>query len=479
MLCPAASICPPVLTRDHAIYGGLDGKLYVVPLAGGEPRSFATAFGAPITAPVAVADGRIYVPLRGRLPLRAAAPDGKAPLPTKDLEVTKIRSPLTGPLADAKYDWYTNYGDFGSARTPTSKGCSRRCGCAGPAGWKAPSSTCRSAAAGGCTRTRPKGQIIAVEQDTGRLLWRRYWPDVYLSFTSPLYVNGKLLVPQAGMKQLADALPRRRHRQAAVGSAVHRLAQLEPAVPAGRARQPRDLRLRLRRVRRARNREAVHVQGHAASRADGREVMSWIYSNDNPYYPKDNRPLLWAWDLDTGKVVWQKDFSEYGRGGNDCGICLLDGKLFYSTFFGYSASQRARRGLPPENNGLTACLDPQTGDVVWQTNKYYVTAKCTLTGTRRPHLHRRLQPGQRRHQGPLRVVSRRQGRLARLAVRPGHLRPERRHRRRAVHLLQRPARPRQRLRPRRPARSSAASITTTPAAASRCPARTSSARTWT
>ncbi len=32
-----------------------------------------------------------------------------------------------------------------------------------------------------------EGQVIAVEQDTGRLLWRRYWPDVYLSFTSPLY----------------------------------------------------------------------------------------------------------------------------------------------------------------------------------------------------------------------------------------------------------------------------------------------------
>src|SRR5690349_12396876 len=28
-----------------------------------------------------------------------------------------------------------------------------------------------------------------------------YWPDVYLSFTSPLYVNGKLIVPQAGLKQ--------------------------------------------------------------------------------------------------------------------------------------------------------------------------------------------------------------------------------------------------------------------------------------
>jgi outer membrane protein assembly factor BamB len=111
----------------------------------------------------------------------------------------------------------------------------------------------------------------------------------------------------------------------------------------------------------------------------GREVMSWIYSNDNPYYPRDHRPRVWAWNLDTGKVVWEKDFSEYGRGGNDCGICILDGKLFYSTFFGYASSLRMRRGLPEKNNGLTACLDPATGEVEWLTTDYYVTSKCTLS----------------------------------------------------------------------------------------------------
>ena len=120
-------------------------------------------------------------------------------------------------------------------------------------------------------------------------------------------------------------------------------------------------------------------KGTPAVNPDGKEVMSWIYSNDNPYYPLDNRPLIWAWDLDTGKLVWQKDFSEYGRGGNDCGICMLDGKLYYSTFFGYSASFKARRGLPSKNNGLTACLNPANGDVVWHTTDYYVTAKCTLS----------------------------------------------------------------------------------------------------
>jgi len=48
-------------------------------------------------------------------------------------------------------------------------------------------------------------------------------------------------------------------------------------------------------------------------------------------------------------------------------------------FFGYAASQRVRRGLPADNNGLTACLDPRTGAVVWLTTKHSVTAKCTLS----------------------------------------------------------------------------------------------------
>src|SRR5262249_8141387 len=90
VLSPAASICPPVLTRRHVVHGGLDGKLYVVPLDGGKKWSFATAFGAPITAPAAVSAGRIYVPCEDGY-LYVLGPDGKAPLPTKDLQVTRIR----------------------------------------------------------------------------------------------------------------------------------------------------------------------------------------------------------------------------------------------------------------------------------------------------------------------------------------------------------------------------------------------------
>jgi outer membrane protein assembly factor BamB len=224
-----------------------------------------------------------------------------------------------------------------------------------------------------------EGQIIALEQDTGRLLWRRYWPDVYLSFTSPLYIDGRLLVPQAGMRRslvrCLDAATGQLLWEAPFTGSPSWSRQFPPVVHgkvAIYASGSGDYAAQG-------SEKPFTFRGDPEPTPDGREVMSWIYSNDNPYYPRDNRPLIWAWDLETGQLVWQRDFSEYGRGGNDCGICLHDGKLFYSTFFGYAASQRARRGLPPDNNGLTACLDPSTGEVLWLTTDYFVTAKCTVS----------------------------------------------------------------------------------------------------
>jgi outer membrane protein assembly factor BamB len=372
----AGSICPPVLTRDHAVYGGLDGKVYVVPLAGGPAWSFATAFGAPITAPVAVAEGRLYVGCEDGY-LYVLGPNGKAPLPPRDLQVSKIRSPLTGPKAGPEFDWYTNYGDFQGRnandqelKLPLRMRWARRL-----EGTVKHEPVC----GGGRLYTHTaEGQIIAVEQDTGRLLWRRYWPDVYLSFTSPLYVSGKLLVPQAGMKRslvrCLDAATGKLLWEVPFTGSPSWSRQFPPVVHGKMAIYASGSGEYA-----AQGTEKPFVFSGDPLEAGGREIMSWIYSNDNPYYPKDHHPQIWAWDLETGRLVWQKDFSPYGRGGNDCGLCLLDGKLYYSAFFGYAASARARRGLPPENNGLTACLDPQTGEVLWLTTKYYVTAKCTLS----------------------------------------------------------------------------------------------------
>ncbi len=199
VLSPHAGIAPPVVTRDHVIYGGLEGAVHVVPLAGGGVTSLATAKGAPVSAPVAVADGRIYVAGEDGH-LYVFGPGGKAEMPKQDPGVSQLRRPLTGPKAGAEYDWYTNYGDFSGTNAndqglvpPLRMRWARRL-----EGTVKHLPVC----GGGRLYTHTaEGQVIAVEQDTGRLLWRRYWPDVFLSFTSPLYHEGKLLVPQAGLRR--------------------------------------------------------------------------------------------------------------------------------------------------------------------------------------------------------------------------------------------------------------------------------------
>ena len=204
-----------------------------------------------------------------------------------------------------------------------------------------------------------EGQIIAVEQETGRLLWRSYRPYVYLSFTSPLYLQGRLLVPQAGLKQsrlrCLDAASGRLLWEVPFSGSPSWSRQGPPVVwknvvlygfGSGRyAAQGSD--------------KPFVFNGKPLPSPDGAEIMSWIYTHDNPYYPQDNRPLLRAWDLQTGRQLWTKDFSEFGCGGNDCGLCLMGDTLYYSTFFGYAA----RRKGQPGPTGVTMALEPATGKV--------------------------------------------------------------------------------------------------------------------
>ena len=369
------SITPPILLRDKVVYGGLDGNLYVVSMSdGNDVWYFKTAFAKAISAPAAVCNGRIYFGCEDGY-LYVLGPEGKAPLPTKDLELWKIRSPLTGRLAESKYDWFTNYGNLASTNSnnqgiepPFKVRWIRR--------YEGTFKHLPVCGGGRMYTHTAEGQVFAVEQETGRLLWRRYWPGVHISFTSPIYYNEKLLVPQAGMKKST---------MRCLDAATGKLLWEAPfsGSPSWSRQQPPIIYKNLAvyvfgtgKYAPQGTKKAYVQKGEPIKDPNGEEVMSWIYGHDNPYYPKDQTPLIRAWDIDSGNEVWTVDFSEFGCGGNDAGLCLMSDTLYYSCFFGYAAKRR--NGLSGAR-GLTAAIEPATGRVIWLTTEYYVTAGTTIS----------------------------------------------------------------------------------------------------
>ncbi len=367
------SIASPILLRDTAIYGGLDGNLYVVPLSGsGQVWSFRTApvssvedrnGGCAISAPVAVCDGRIYFGCEDGY-LYVLGSDGNAPLPTEDLQLWKVCSPLTSKLADPKYDRFTSFGNWANTNvdnqgiTPPFK-----------ISWiRRYEGTAKhfSTFGGGRMYTHTaEGQIFAVEQETGRLLWRRYFPGVHICYTSPLYYKERLLVPQAGLAKCylrcLDAATGKLLWEAPFSGSPSWNRQLPPIVY-------KNL--------------AIYMFGTGKygkyAPNDAGERIDWLFEHqDDPSFPRSHKPLLRAYDVDTGKEAWTKDFSEFGSGGDDAGVCLMDGTLYYSCYFGYSAT--SKRGLPSAK-GLTAAIKPETGQVLWLTTRYFVHGGCTICG---------------------------------------------------------------------------------------------------
>jgi len=358
------SITPPIVVRNAVISCGLDGTVQVISLS--DPKrnwTFRTPFGRAVTAPPAVCGGRIYAGCEDGY-LYVLGPGGKAPLPKKDLEVWRIRTPLKGPGADPRFDRFTSFCNFANTnwfeqglRPPFRLRWIRRF---------AGSAKHVSTFGGGRMYTHTaEGQIFAVEQTTGRLLWRVYFPGVHISYTSPLYRQGKVLVPQAGFK---------RCRLRCLSAETGRLIWEAPF--AGSPSWNRQV--------------PPVVYGDLAFYAfstgrygpfapeDPDEKIPWLFEHqDNPRFPQSHHPLLRAYDLKTGAIVWERDFYKYGSGGDDASLCLLNGTLYYSCYFGHSP--RARRGIPGPR-GLTAALDPRTGSVRWLTTKYFIHGGCALSG---------------------------------------------------------------------------------------------------
>jgi len=268
-------------------------------------------------------------------------------LPTKDLTLERIRSPLTGAKANPANDWFTSFGNWSNTNAtrqdihpPLKLQWIRRY-----EGTVKHFSVC----GGGRLYTHTaEGQVFAVEQQTGRLLWRRYFPGVHISYTSPLYYQGRLLVPQAGLRQ-----SRLRCLEAATGRVLWEAPFT--GSPSWNRQMPPIVYKNL-----------VLYQFSSGFY----QPETWLFEHQSTFaFPAEQRPLVRAWELETGKEVWTRDFSQYGSGGDDAGMCLMGDTLYYSCYFGKKPA-----------GGVTAALDPATGSLKWVSTRYAVHAGCTISG---------------------------------------------------------------------------------------------------
>lgn len=337
------AITQPMLVGEHVVVSCLDGRLAVVPLDSDQsPWSFQTPFGRPVTAPAASANGQIAFGGEDGY-LYVLGPGGQASLPDQPLDLARIRSPLKGDRTAAEYNWDTHFGNQANTnRTsqdvtmPLAMRWIRRC-----------EGTIKhlSTFGGGRVYTHTaEGQVMAVEQETGRLLWRVYYPGVHVSFTTPAYHNERLYIPQAGLRKC-----RLRCLDAATGNLIWEVPftgspswnrQVPPLIHDG----------------------LVFYQ-FSTGKYTGK---TWLFEHQSTFgFGPDQRPIVKAWDLKTGREVWERDFSEYGQGGDDAGMCLADDTLYYSCYFGNKPVM-----------GITAALEPRSGSTKWLTTNYSVHAGC-------------------------------------------------------------------------------------------------------
>jgi hypothetical protein len=177
---------------------------------------------------------------------------------------------------------------------------------------------------------------------------------VHLSYTSALYHRERLLIPQAG-----PDLCRLRCLDAATGKLLWE-APFEGTPGWSREAPP-----------------VVHGNLANYTFATGQQpVAKWLPGHGPRSFPPSQHPMLRAYDLETGKTVWEKDFSDIGWGGDEAGLCLLDGTLYYSCFFGKGPERNGK----PSAQGVTAALDPATGKLLWQTTDYSVRGGTTPSG---------------------------------------------------------------------------------------------------
>jgi outer membrane protein assembly factor BamB len=330
------AVASPILLRDQGVYGGVDGKLYVVSLSrAGQVWSFETAFGAGIVAPVAVCDGRIYFGCEDGY-LYILGPGGNAPLPTQRVPVEVVRTPLGGRYTDARYDWYASTANFGNTGGVSGQGIEPPF----KIKWIYRHHMLRAGACFGDNRVyvnNGNGFVYALEAETGRFLWERFFPWVTLSDTNISYYQGRVLFAQRKPVKNEVVV---RCLEATTGK-----TQWEHSI-----KVPHYRRFRLR------------IPSPPV-----------VYKNLVIYGTERKKgPIIKAWNLETGRDVWSFDVADELQinfaqtDTTSASFCLLDNLFYYSVSYG--------------SMGVTFALNLDTRTVEWQTSEYRVNSNGQVSG---------------------------------------------------------------------------------------------------
>lgn len=322
-------IASPVLTKDHCVFGTMKGELYVLavnstgswPDFKPEPFRFATQFGKPIGSSPVIAGGAIYFGCDDGY-LYGLAPDGRLPLQKDAPALEEVRSKVrsaTGKRYGAPVA-SMDQGNTNFVADPKLKPPLRLRWACRPFDLRV-----QINADDDCIYyTSEAGTLAALEQDTGRIRWRRRLDGPVDGWTQMLLDGGRLYLNRNG------------RAKGGPGEGGSFLA-VDARTGATLWQQPWG---------------AIQNTCRGSPVVVGTVVAGFTAEGVPP------KPVARAFDTATGKPLWQHELPsdlKVMAGG----ACVLDGTMFFSCGQGKAA-------------GSTIAVEPATGKVLWTSTEYHV-----------------------------------------------------------------------------------------------------------
>ena len=317
----------PALSKDHCVFTTLKGELIAVPLAAqgsgldkmkGAPFRFAVPGGKPISSSPAISQGHVFFGGDDGA-LYVLGPGGQ--LAPKELPALQERRSRVTSATGARYAWPSPYGSAANANFVEDPGLKApfrlRWAVRGLGVFVQPLSATEEDLVG----VTLEGTALCLEQQTGRLRWRRRLPGEDAHGTTGVLCDGGrayVVRPSAkkGMLYALDLSDGHTIWSAPIGAAQW-YARGAPVLADG-----------------------ILAFGHVKAEAS----------------------VVEAWDAATGKPAWEVKLDEAKWEGHGC---ALGGVMVFSG------------GARPDSKGETVAIDAKSGKVLWRTTE----AHCGYRGT--------------------------------------------------------------------------------------------------